>query len=85
MQNDISNLNASYKSSSGGEVFVTLNDICFKPYAPRNMNCVIYSILNYFQNNYKALNKEVRVLFTVVSNSSYHIQYCTRYIPSFML
>ena len=85
MQNDIINLNASYKNSSGGEMFVTLNDICFKPYAPHNMNCVIYSVLNYFQNSYELLNKEVKQVFTAISNSSYHIRYCTRWSHLFML
>ena len=83
MQNDIVKLNASYKNSSGAEVNVTLNDICYQPHAPDNKNCAIYSILNYFQNNYTLLNKEVKQLFTVVSNSTYHIQYCTRW--SFIL
>lgn len=78
MQNDIIHLNASFKDSSGKEVIVTLNDICFKPFAPDNTNCAIYSILNYFQNSYELLNKEVKVVFTVLSNSSFHIMFCTR-------
>ena len=78
MQNDIIHLNASFKDNSGKEVMVTLNDICFKPFSPENTNCTIYSILNYFQDNYGLLNREVRSVFTVVSNSSYHILFCTR-------
>lgn len=77
MQNDIIHLNASFKDDSGKEVMVTLNDICFKPFAPENTNCTIYSILSYFQDSYELLNREVKVLFTVASNSSYHIIFCT--------
>ena len=78
MQDDIIHLNATYKDSDGVEVVVTVDDICFKPFAPINKNSVIYSVLNYFQNSYELLNKEVRTVFTVVSNSTYHLQYCTR-------
>ena len=78
MQNDIIHLNASYKDSSGKEVMITLNDICLKPSALENTNCSIYSILNYFQDSYELLNREVKPLFTVISNSSYHIFYCTK-------
>ena len=77
MQNDIIHLNASFKDNSRKEVMVTLNDICFKPFAPENTNCTIYSILSYFQDSYELLNREVKVLFTVASNSSYHIIFCT--------
>ena len=68
MQNDIIHLNASYKDSSGKEVMITLNDICLKSSAPENTNCSIYSILNYFQDSYELLNREVKSLFTVISN-----------------
>lgn len=84
MQNDITQLNATYEDSNGTEVMITLSDICFKPFAPDNPNCVIYSVMNYFQNNYELLNKEVKIVFTVISNSSHHIYYCTRCFP-FML
>ena len=78
MQDDIVHLNATYKDSDGIEMMVTLDDICLKPFAPDNKNCVIYSVLNYFQNSYELLNREVKTVFTVDSNSSYHLQYCTR-------
>lgn len=78
MQNDIANLRASYKADNGTDVPVTLQDICFKPLYPDNLNCTIYSVLNYFQNDYKLLNKEFKVAFTVFSNSTYHIQYCVK-------
>ena len=78
MQNDIADLTATYKAKNGSDVRVTLNDICFQPLAPDNTNCTIYSILNYFQNDYDLLYKEVKQLFSVQSNSTYHIQYCTK-------
>ena len=80
MQNEITKLNATYKGSSGKDVMVTLNDICFQPLYPDNLNCTIYSVLNYFQNDLNLLNKEVKRVFTVISNSSSHILYCTRYV-----
>ena len=78
MQNDVINLNATYKDNDGTEVMFTLDDICLKPFAADNKNCVIYSVLNYFQNSYELLNREVKYVFTVRSNSSYHLLYCTR-------
>ena len=78
MQNEIANITATYKSSHGEDTVVTLNNICFQPLAPDDTNCTIYSVLNYFQNDRALLNKEVTQIFTVISNSSYHIQYCTR-------
>ncbi|VDD90496.1 unnamed protein product [Enterobius vermicularis] len=38
---------------------VTLNDVCFQPMAPANTNCTIMSVLNYFQNDPKNLNKTI--------------------------
>ena len=81
MQNDISNLSATYKGNGGKDEMVTLNDICFQPLYPDNLNCTIYSVLNYFQNDHNLLSKEVKRVFTVISNSSTHILYCTRYSP----
>lgn len=78
MQNDIADLTATYKAKNGSDVPVTLNDICFQPLAPDNTNCTIYSVLNYFQNDYNLLYKEVKQVFSVKSNSTYHIQYCTK-------
>ena len=79
MQNEISNLSATYKDNGGKDEMVTLNDICFQPLYPDNLNCTIYSVLNYFQNDRNLLSKEVKRVFTVISNSSTHILYCTRY------
>ena len=73
------NITGTYKNSSGNDVTVKLNDICFQPLYPDNRNCTIYSVLNYFQNNYDLLNKKVKQVFTVTANSSTHIRYCTRY------
>ena len=84
MQNEITDLNATYKDGSGKEELVKLNDICFQPLYPDNLNCTIYSVLNYFQNDRNSLNKEVKRVFTVISNSSYHILYCTRYVRSYV-
>lgn len=81
MQNDIINMNVTYKNSNGAEVIINLNDICFKP-SLYNTNCAIYSVLNYFQNSYELLNKEVKEVFTVTSNSSYHMQYCIWWVYS---
>ena len=78
MQNHIASLNATYTDGSGTDRMVTLQDICFKPLSPNNTNCTIYSILNYFQNSYELLNREVKPLFIVTSNSTYHIKYCTK-------
>ena len=52
---------------------VLIPDITLKPFAPYNKNCVIYSVLNYFQNSYELLNGEVKTVFTVNNNSSYHL------------
>ena len=78
MQTEIANITATYKGSHGKDTVVTLSDICLQPLAPDNTNCTIYSVLNYFQNDRALLNKEVEQIFTVIANSSYHIQYCTR-------
>ena len=78
MQNDIANLTATYKAKNGSDTPVTLNNICFQPLAPDNTNCTIYSVLNYFQNDYNWLNHEEKQVFTVINNSTYHIQYCTK-------
>ena len=78
MQNHIASLNATYDDGSGTDKIVTLQDICFQPLSPDNKNCTIYSILNYFQNSRELLYKEVKTVFTVDSNSTYHIQYCTK-------
>ena len=79
MQNEISNLTGTYKNASDKDVVVSLNDICFQPLYPDNKNCTIYSVLNYFQNDYESLNKKIEPLFTVTANSSTHIYYCIRY------
>ena len=79
MQNEISNLTGTYKNASDKNVVVSLNDICFQPLYPDNRNCTIYSVLNYFQNDYELLNKEITQIFTVIANSSTHIYYCLRY------
>ncbi|KAI1724282.1 patched family domain-containing protein [Ditylenchus destructor] len=40
-----------------GNDTVALRDICFKPLAPENGNCMVLSIFNYFQNDEKLLHK----------------------------
>lgn len=41
-----------------GDDNTTLSDICFKPLSPVNDNCVIQSVLNYFQNDPENLDLE---------------------------
>ena len=78
MQNDIIHLQVPSKAANGKVHNITLSDICFQPLSPDNLNCTVYSVLNYFQNDYDKLNKHVTPVFTDSANSSTHIHYCTR-------
>ncbi|XP_078467452.1 NPC intracellular cholesterol transporter 1 [Lampetra planeri] len=57
---------------------VTLKDICLAPLAPTNNNCTIISVLNYFQNSYKQLNRTVGDDFYVWADYHSHFLYCVR-------
>ena len=78
MQDDIIHLEVPFNKTNGTVNYVSLKDICFQPLSPDNLNCTVYSVLNYFQNDYDKLNKHVTPVFTDSANSSTHIHYCAR-------
>uniref|UniRef100_A0A8C7T4A6 Niemann-Pick disease, type C1 n=1 Tax=Oncorhynchus mykiss TaxID=8022 RepID=A0A8C7T4A6_ONCMY len=71
LQTDIENIVASY-----GDQKVTLKDICLAPLAPFNDNCTILSVLNYFQNSHKQLDRSVGDEFYVYADYHTHFLYC---------
>ncbi|XP_029561154.1 NPC intracellular cholesterol transporter 1 [Salmo trutta] len=71
LQTDIENIVASY-----GDQNVTLKDICLAPLAPYNNNCTILSVLNYFQNSHKQLDRSIGDDFYVYADYHTHFLYC---------
>lgn len=60
---DIKNLESKYQhnlnySQSSIIEFIKLKDVCVKPISPKNNECVIFSVMQYFQNNEDLLNKD---------------------------
>lgn len=56
LQNKIANLTAW---SDKLQLNVSLEDICFSPLHPDNPRCAIMSVLNYYQNDPKNLEKAI--------------------------
>ena len=75
LQNALTNIVVNRSDGSP----IHLSDICFKPLYPNNSNCMIESVINYFQNNLTRLNySEVNDFGIEIANASSHIHYCTR-------
>lgn len=74
LQLEVEGIQAPYKNGT-----VSLSDICMKPLAPYNNNCTIMSVLNYFQNDLKTLDKTVQDDFYVYADFHDHLRACTRY------
>ncbi|XP_076000791.1 NPC intracellular cholesterol transporter 1 [Genypterus blacodes] len=71
LQLHIEGLVASYDGEN-----VTLEDICLAPLAPYNNNCTILSVLNYFQNSHKQLDRTVGDDFYVYADYHTHFLDC---------
>ncbi|KAF6030906.1 NPC1 [Bugula neritina] len=76
LQNNISALRADM----GNNETVGLEDICYQPLYPDNKNCVINSVLQYFQNNETTLERKVTDFFNTLADYVDHIKSCTGYL-----
>ncbi|KAL8625091.1 hypothetical protein ACOMHN_030726 [Nucella lapillus] len=63
-----------------GNGTVGLEDICFQPLAPDNTHCTIESILNYYQNSHKQLDRKVmgHYGFFTLANYLDHFLFCVK-------
>ncbi|XP_076457250.1 NPC intracellular cholesterol transporter 1-like [Babylonia areolata] len=68
-------LRAPYQNGTIG-----LEDICFQPLAPDNQHCTIESVLNYFQNSHKQLDRKVMDSFGFFVLADYldHFLFCVK-------
>ncbi|KAF8572283.1 hypothetical protein P879_03201, partial [Paragonimus westermani] len=73
LQSQIRNLSAY---SSGFNEQITLDDICFKPLAPNNLDCAITSPLEYFQSDSFVLNQTLIDWEEVVADYIDHLLFC---------
>ncbi|ROT85637.1 putative Niemann-Pick C1 protein isoform X4 [Penaeus vannamei] len=58
LQNEIENLVGKLEGENGPEN-VTLRDVCIKPLAPQEDDCLIQSVVNYWQNDPEELQKDI--------------------------
>ena len=61
-----------------GNGTVGLEDICYQPLAPDHTDCTIQSILNYYQNDAKTLDRNVSNGFYIIANYLDHFLYCVK-------
>ncbi|XP_076437724.1 NPC intracellular cholesterol transporter 1-like [Babylonia areolata] len=68
----------SSSSSSSSSPSVGLEDICFQPLAPDHPDCAIQSVLNYFQNDHRQLDRRITDSFGFFVLGDYldHLLYC---------
>ena len=59
VHNVVTNLSTNSSTNSS---YITLQDICIKPLSPYNENCTVLSVLQYWQNDAKKVNKCVGIL-----------------------
>ncbi|XP_056599830.1 NPC intracellular cholesterol transporter 1 [Triplophysa dalaica] len=71
LQTEITHLTAEYK----GEI-VSLKDICVSPLSPYIDNCIILSVLNYYQNSHEVLEHVFKDPFFTYANYLTHFLYC---------
>ncbi|CAH8648900.1 unnamed protein product [Dicrocoelium dendriticum] len=55
---------------------ITLEDICFKPLAPDNLECGITSPLEYFQSDLATFNETLRLVGIVMADYLDHLLFC---------
>lgn len=61
-----------------GEKGEKLSDVCFKPLAPDNTNCSVFSYLEYWQSNARNIEKTATSNKNITFNYLDHFLYCTR-------
>lgn len=61
-----------------GNGTVSLQDICYQPLAPDYTACTIQSILNYYQNDPKTLDRNISNHFYVTADYLDHFLYCVK-------
>ena len=77
LQDNISKLQVPYMDPNNhSEYNITIHNICLSPLAPENTNCTIFSVLNYFQNNWTMLHHTEDLGLT---DYTLQIHSCTRY------
>ncbi|CAF3476664.1 unnamed protein product [Rotaria socialis] len=74
LQTDVLSLTADLKEKNRT---VLLSDICFKPLAPDNENCTVFSILQYYQNSKDKLNTSIHDDFFTYFDYSTHFMTCS--------
>ncbi|CAF3904880.1 unnamed protein product, partial [Rotaria magnacalcarata] len=75
LQTDVLSLTADLKEKNRT---VQLSDICFKPLAPDNENCTVFSILQYYQNSKDKLNTSIHDDFFTYFDYSTHFMTCSQ-------
>lgn len=81
LQNMVSSLKGDLVDENGNLLNkkVGLEEICFAPLEPDNMNCTIQSILNYWQNDEESLKKKITDDFDLVlADHITHFETCVR-------
>ncbi|KAF6770407.1 hypothetical protein AHF37_10562, partial [Paragonimus kellicotti] len=73
LQSQIRHLSAY---SSGFHDHITLDDICFKPLAPDNLDCAITSPLEYFQSDPVVFNQTLVEWDDIVADYIDHLLFC---------
>ena len=74
LQTNIFNLEAHLPTNNRS---VRLTDICLKPIESNNNNCIVFSVLQYFQNSRENLNKTTGDDFFLYADYLTHIVQCS--------